>query len=58
MALDESTRPNDSIHEISGIKFIIMDPAAARFLDGATVDYRPGWFGHGFSIYGPGTSSC
>ncbi|HHV63387.1 MAG TPA: iron-sulfur cluster assembly accessory protein [Firmicutes bacterium] len=57
MTLDESTRPNDSVHEIDGIKFV-LDPAAARFLDGATVDYRAGWFGHGFSIYGPGMSCC
>ncbi|HHY99275.1 MAG TPA: iron-sulfur cluster assembly accessory protein [Firmicutes bacterium] len=57
MTLDESAKPDDIAYEHSGVKFV-MDPRSARYLENATVDYRSGWFGGGFVIKGPNTSTC
>src|SRR5688572_9298426 len=38
MALDDSTRPDDTIAEVFGVK-IVVDPASAQYVEGAEIDY-------------------
>lgn len=57
MALDESKNPDDEVLEAHGIK-IIADENAAKFLDGAVLDYIMAEDGSGFQIKTPRQSDC
>jgi iron-sulfur cluster assembly protein len=52
MALDDSTRPEDTIAELSGIR-ILVDPASAPYVEGAEIDYVDSLMGKGFTINNP-----
>jgi iron-sulfur cluster assembly protein len=52
MALDDSTRPDDTIAELFGIK-IVVDPASAPYIEGAEIDYVDSLMGKGFTINNP-----
>jgi iron-sulfur cluster assembly protein len=52
MALDDSTRPDDAITELFGIK-IVVDPASAQYVEGAEIDYVDSLMGKGFTINNP-----
>jgi len=58
MALDDSTRPDDTIAEVFGVK-IVVDPASAQYIEGAEIDYVDSLMGSGFAINNPNAvSSC
>jgi len=57
MALDDSTRPDDAITELFGIK-ILVDPASAQYVEGAEIDYVDSLMGKGFTINNPNTASA
>ncbi len=52
MGLDEAS-PGDTVLETGGVR-VLLDPASATLLGGATVDFvnQPGW-GQGFVIHTP-----
>ena len=52
MALDETTRPDDTIAEQSGIK-IVVDPQSAQYVEGAEIDWVESLMGGGFTINNP-----
>jgi iron-sulfur cluster assembly protein len=52
MALDDSTRPDDAVTELFGIK-IVVDPASAQYVEGAQIDYVDSLMGKGFTINNP-----
>jgi iron-sulfur cluster assembly protein len=52
MALDDSTRPDDTIAELFGIK-ILIDQASAQYVEGAEIDYVDSLMGKGFTINNP-----
>jgi iron-sulfur cluster assembly protein len=52
MALDDATRPDDSIEELFGIK-IVIDQASAPYVEGAQIDYVDSLMGKGFTINNP-----
>ncbi len=52
MALDDTTRPDDTIAEQFGIK-IVVDPASAQYVEGAEIDYVDSLMGKGFTINNP-----
>jgi iron-sulfur cluster assembly protein len=52
MALDDSTRPDDTIAEVFGVK-IVVDPASAEYVQGAEIDYVDSLMGKGFTINNP-----
>jgi iron-sulfur cluster assembly protein len=52
MALDDSTRPDDTVTELFGIK-IVVDPASAEHVEGAQIDYVDSLMGKGFTINRP-----
>ncbi len=52
MALDEATRPDDTIAEHSGVK-IVVDPQSAQYVEGAEIDWVDGLTGAGFTINKP-----
>ena len=52
MALDDSTRPDDAVTELFGIK-IVVDPASAEYVQGAEIDYVDSLMGKGFTINNP-----
>ena len=52
MALDDSTRPDDTIAEVFGVK-IVVDPASAQYIEGAEIDYVDSLMGKGFTITNP-----
>lgn len=55
MALDDSTRPDDTIAELFGIK-IVVDQASAQYMEGAEIDYVDSLMGKGFTINSPGSA--
>ena len=52
MALDDSTRPDDAVTELFGIK-IVVDQASAQYVEGAQIDYVDSLMGKGFTINNP-----
>ena len=52
MALDDTTRPDDTIAEVFGVK-IVVDPASAQYIEGAEIDYVDSLMGKGFTINNP-----
>ena len=52
MALDDSTRPDDAVTELLGIK-IVVDPQSAQYVEGAEIDYVDSLMGKGFTINNP-----
>lgn len=52
MALDDSTRPDDAVTELFGVK-IVVDPASAQYVEGAEIDYVDSLMGKGFTINNP-----
>jgi iron-sulfur cluster assembly protein len=57
MALDDSTRPDDTIAEVFGVK-IVVDPASAQYIEGAEIDYVDSLTGKGFTINNPNAASA
>jgi iron-sulfur cluster assembly protein len=57
MALDDSTRPDDTVTELFGIK-IVVDPASAQYVEGAEIDYVDSLMGKGFTINNPNAASA
>lgn len=58
MAFDRTPREDDVIVDRAGIR-VVVDPASAAFLDGATVDYVDSLMGAGFTIQNPNAvSTC
>ena len=56
MALDDSTRPDDAVTELFGIR-IVVDPASAQYVEGAEIDYVDSLMGKGFTINNPDAAS-
>ena len=56
MALDESTRPDDAVAELFGVK-IVVDPQSAPYVEGAEIDYVDSLMGKGFTINNPNAAS-
>jgi iron-sulfur cluster assembly protein len=57
MVLDE-VGEDDEVFELQGVK-VVIDPASARYLDGAQVDYKDDMLGGGFAIKNPNAvSTC
>ena len=52
MALDDTTRPDDTIAEQFGIK-IVVDPQSAQYVEGAQIDWVDSLMGRGFTINNP-----
>ena len=52
MALDDSTREDDAVTELFGVK-IVVDPASAQYVEGAEIDYVDSLMGKGFTINNP-----
>ena len=57
MALDDSTRADDAVTELFGIK-IVVDPASAQYVEGAEIDYVDSLMGKGFTINNPNAASA
>lgn len=57
MALDDSTRPEDTVEELSGIR-IVVDPASAPYVEGAQIDYVDSLMGKGFTITNPNAETA
>ena len=57
MALDDATRPDDSIEELFGIK-IVVDSQSAPYVEGAQIDYVDSLMGKGFTINNPNAASA
>lgn len=51
MVLD-SARPEDAVTQRDGVAFFV-DPESADYLQGATLDYKDGLTGAGFTIINP-----
>ena len=52
LALDDATRPDDTIAEHSGVK-IVVDPQSAQYVEGAEIDWVDSLVGTGFTINKP-----
>ena len=52
MALDDTTRPDDTIAEQFGIK-VVVDPQSAPYVEGAQVDWVESLMGRGFTVTNP-----
>ena len=52
MALDDTTRPDDTIAEQFGVK-IVVDPQSAQYVQGAEIDWVDSLMGKGFTINNP-----
>ncbi|MFN8526244.1 MAG: iron-sulfur cluster assembly accessory protein [Chloroflexota bacterium] len=52
MALDDATRPEDTLQEVAGVK-IVVDSQSAPYVEGAEIDYVDGLMGKGFTINNP-----
>src|SRR5919112_4233022 len=57
MALDDSTRPDDTIAEQLGIK-IVVDPQSAQYVEGAEIDWVDSLMGKGFTINNPNAAKA
>ncbi|MCX7619964.1 MAG: iron-sulfur cluster insertion protein ErpA [Acidimicrobiales bacterium] len=58
MFFDTDRSTDDVLEEVSGVK-VVVDPSSAQLLKGATLDYRDGLQGAGFSIDNPNaTRTC
>lgn len=55
----DSERASDDLEtEFEGVR-VVVDPASARYLSGASLDYKEGLMGAGFTINNPNTTrSC
>jgi iron-sulfur cluster assembly protein len=56
MALDNETRPDDTVAEVTGLK-ILIDPQSAPYLEGAEVDYVDEVVRKGFVVNNPNAAS-
>ena len=58
MFFDSEFAPDDNITETGGVK-VVVDPASAPHLRGASLDYKDGLQGAGFAINNPNaTRTC
>jgi iron-sulfur cluster assembly protein/iron-sulfur cluster insertion protein len=58
MFFDTDIAPDDTVAELGGVR-VVVDPASAPFLKGASLDYKDGLQGAGFAINNPNaTRSC
>jgi len=58
MFFDSDIAADDLTGEFSGVK-VVVDPASAQLLNGASLDYKDGLQGAGFAINNPNASrSC
>ncbi|MCC6179027.1 MAG: iron-sulfur cluster assembly accessory protein [Chloroflexi bacterium] len=57
MALDNTTRPDDTIEDLSGIK-VVVDPRSAPYVEGAEIDYVDSLVGQGFTINNPNAAKA
>jgi iron-sulfur cluster insertion protein len=55
MFFDTDIGPDDLKAEYSGIK-VVVDSASAQYLSGASLDYKEGLMGAGFTINNPNTT--
>ena len=49
----DSERDDDDIEALYGTVRVVVDPASAQLLDGASLDYKDGLQGAGFTINNP-----
>jgi iron-sulfur cluster assembly protein len=49
---DTTRRPDDEVIEAEGLR-LVLDPASAAYLDGATLDFSEGLDGRGFHFDNP-----
>jgi iron-sulfur cluster assembly protein/iron-sulfur cluster insertion protein len=49
----DSERADDDIEALYGTVRVVVDPASAQYLDGASLDYKDGLQGAGFTINNP-----
>jgi iron-sulfur cluster assembly protein len=52
MALDDETRPDDTVADLGGVK-VLVDPLSAPYLEGVQVDYVESLMGQGFTVTNP-----
>jgi iron-sulfur cluster assembly accessory protein len=52
MALDDTTRPDDTVAEQFGIK-VVVDPQSVQYVEGAQIDWVDSLMGRGFTINNP-----
>ena len=57
MALDDTTRPDDTVAERFGIK-IVVDPQSAQYVEGTQIDYVESLMGRGFTINNPNAATA
>ncbi len=57
MALDDTTRPDDTIAEQFGIK-IVVDPQSVQYVEGAEIDWVDSLMGKGFTINNPNAAKA
>ena len=58
MFFDSEIAEDDAVSEFGGVK-VVVDPASAPLLKGASLDYKDGLQGAGFAINNPNaTRSC
>jgi len=58
MFFDSDFADDDQKLEYSGVK-VVVDPASLQYLSGASLDYKEGLMGAGFTINNPNTTrSC
>ena len=55
MALDDTTRPDDTIAEQFGVK-IVVDRQSAQYVQGAEIDWVESLMGKGFTITNPNSA--
>jgi iron-sulfur cluster assembly protein/iron-sulfur cluster insertion protein len=55
----DSDRAGDDVESTFGEVHVVVDPASAQYLDGASLDYKDGLQGAGFTINNPNaTRTC
>ncbi len=57
MALDDTTRPDDTVAEQFGIK-IVVDPQSVQYVEGAEIDWVDSLMGRGFTINNPSAAKA
>ncbi len=57
MALDDTTRPDDTVAEQFGIK-IVVDPQSVQYVEGAEIDWVDSLMGKGFTINNPNAAKA
>ncbi len=55
MFFDSEFGPDDQKAEFGGVK-VVVDPDSAQYLAGASLDYKEGLMGAGFTINNPSTT--